>query len=347
MKEEKDGETRRRGDVDGSVFDQAVMEQRGAEDSEDGENSINEVRTCQLNPGQIEEANVCFNVTASSQRGLGSGLTPGLTALPDHILKDRPEEMYCFFVGDLLTGQLAVEPPTNVTLDCDNMVYSVKWNYTEFSPGLKFRIWIGSMSSGKKEFLVDSPNLQANFSIDTDPADSYSLLVSAVVGDNESDDAPRGGIQFSYYKNSVASKKYFTYIIYIMVSLVVFITLALIFFMLYKKLTAPSTSLPDMTLKGHLWRAVGVRRDQFSVPVVEPASPTPLLSPTEIPPAITSPAEPELRGPIGVMTEDNVVCEDGEIGGDERSGYTQGTNLEEDDAEIKESSGYESRPVFD
>lgn len=79
--------------------------------------SINEVRTCQLNPGQIEEANVCFNVTASSQRGLGSGLTPGLTALPDHILKDRPK-VYVYvlkmwvsllktFSDMLLTGQLA------------------------------------------------------------------------------------------------------------------------------------------------------------------------------------------------------------------------------------------------
>lgn len=56
--------------------------------------AINEVRACQLNPGQREEANVCFDITASSQRGLGSGLTPGLTALPDHILRDGPEEMY-------------------------------------------------------------------------------------------------------------------------------------------------------------------------------------------------------------------------------------------------------------
>lgn len=43
MKEEKDGETRRRGDVDGSVFDQTVMEQRGAEDSEDGKMDLNQM----------------------------------------------------------------------------------------------------------------------------------------------------------------------------------------------------------------------------------------------------------------------------------------------------------------
>ena len=54
-----------------------------------------QVRTeaCQLNPGQREEANICFNITASSQRRLGSGLTPGLTTLPDHIFRDKAEEM--------------------------------------------------------------------------------------------------------------------------------------------------------------------------------------------------------------------------------------------------------------
>lgn len=45
MKEEKDGKTRRRGDLDGGVFDQAVMEQRGAKDSEDGK-----MKQKQMNP---------------------------------------------------------------------------------------------------------------------------------------------------------------------------------------------------------------------------------------------------------------------------------------------------------
>lgn len=37
MKEEKDGGSRERGDADGGAFDQAVTEQRGAKDSEDGD----------------------------------------------------------------------------------------------------------------------------------------------------------------------------------------------------------------------------------------------------------------------------------------------------------------------
>lgn len=56
--------------------------------------SITQVRACQLNPGQREEAKFCFNTTASSREGLGSGLTPGLTALPDHIVTEKPEEIW-------------------------------------------------------------------------------------------------------------------------------------------------------------------------------------------------------------------------------------------------------------
>lgn len=45
MKEEKDGETRKRGDLDGGVFDQAVMEPREAKDSEDGEMKQNQMKS--------------------------------------------------------------------------------------------------------------------------------------------------------------------------------------------------------------------------------------------------------------------------------------------------------------
>lgn len=85
--------------------------------------TINEVSTCQLNLGQREEeGNVCINMSASSQRGLGSGLTPGLTALPDHKATKRQTWLYLlakrtlksdwvslFFSDFLFSGQLAGE----------------------------------------------------------------------------------------------------------------------------------------------------------------------------------------------------------------------------------------------
>lgn len=69
-----------------------------------------------------------------------------------------------------------------------------------------FSCFIYFLSAAKLN-LVDSPNLQTNFSLDTDPADTYTLEVSAVIGPNKSDEAPPKGIQFSYNKNSPASKK--------------------------------------------------------------------------------------------------------------------------------------------
>ncbi|TKS85807.1 hypothetical protein D9C73_019535 [Collichthys lucidus] len=374
-----------------------------------------------------------------------------------------------YLLFDICVCVSTVDPPTSVTLDCHNLVHVVKWNYTEFSPGLQFEIFIGSQHSGTKLNMVDSPNLQTNFSLDTDPADTYGLEVSAVIGPNKSEEAPPKGLQFSYNKNSPASKKCFmdlpavnvtlthdgfaqfsfmhpwllygdkipvpkptkkkrhnartevipefsyevvvvskgtsetfdcnerecedeilvdpqeeklclkisgdmarmavrgtqeycampatalpaeddyTYVIYIVVPLVVLIASAFILFLVYKKVTRPSSSLPAaMTFKDHLWRTVVRDRDQVSVPQVEPASPTPLLSSTEFPPATTSIAECEVRERIGVLTDGNGVCDDEEIGNNEACGYTQGGNLDEDDGESKvEPSGYESRPVVD
>lgn len=54
---------------------------------------------------------------------------------------------------------------------------------------------------------VDPPALHANVSLLTDPTDDNLLTVSAVVGQNESERAPAGGILFSYDKASLAKRK--------------------------------------------------------------------------------------------------------------------------------------------
>lgn len=54
--------------------------------------NFTEVWTCQLNPGQMDEANVCFNI-AKPQGGLGSGVTPGSAELPHHTIRDRSDEI--------------------------------------------------------------------------------------------------------------------------------------------------------------------------------------------------------------------------------------------------------------
>lgn len=57
------------------------------------------------------------------------------------------------------------------------------------------------------ELWVDPPTLQANVSSLSDPNDDYSLDVTAVLGVNESVNAPPNGIDFSYFVSSPAKLK--------------------------------------------------------------------------------------------------------------------------------------------
>lgn len=63
------------------------------------------------------------------------------------------------------------------------------------------------LPSSPHELWVDPPALQANVSSLSDPNDDYSLDVTAVVGANESDNAPPNGIAFSYFMSSPAELK--------------------------------------------------------------------------------------------------------------------------------------------
>ncbi|XP_073337860.1 growth/differentiation factor 10b [Pagrus major] len=142
--------------------------------------------------------------------------------------------------------------------------------------------------------------------------------------------------------------------IFIGVALLALLAFAFIFYMVYRKKTKPSSSFPNsMTFSGRVrqW-ALRLPEDQVIVPDVEPPSPTPLLSTPEDTPTATSPAQYELRLPIGqvegVSTMDEGVCEDIEVGNHEESFYMHGKNMEEDEPELSDPapSGYEKRQVI-
>ncbi|XP_042357863.1 interferon gamma receptor 1-like [Plectropomus leopardus] len=368
-----------------------------------------------------------------------------------------------------------VEPPTNVTLHCHNMHNVLKWSYDQLSPGLRFRVNIGStlgLNGHPQVLWVDPPApLQADVSFLSDPSNEYQLMVTAVVANNESEPAPEEGIIFSYFKDSQAYQKcsvdfptvnvtaqqddtvllrfthpwllyhksispdakiskkkrnnaqssqqlpVFNYdvqvisqkghhrkscvtsvceekfsvdpaekkhcvkvkgevekisvkatqeycaltveerpskLVYIAVAggLLALVAVVVVFIMVFRKKTTPSTSLPrSMTFTNKLKQLrSGVVQDTISVPVVAPASPTPLLTPDEIEPTltVTPSAEPDLRLPIGLPKEDEGVSVDMEVGSDEGPGYMQGRNLEEDDELCSSDvpSGYEKRAVL-
>lgn len=104
-----------------------------------------------------------------------------------------------------------VLPPTNVTLQCQNMKNTLKWSYEQLSPELKFKVVIGSkggsFDASRSPLWVDSPSLEADVSFLSDRNDEYFLTVSAVIGENTSEPVPPDGITFSYFQGALVDQK--------------------------------------------------------------------------------------------------------------------------------------------
>uniref|UniRef100_A0A668A2P2 Fibronectin type-III domain-containing protein n=1 Tax=Myripristis murdjan TaxID=586833 RepID=A0A668A2P2_9TELE len=111
----------------------------------------------------------------------------------------------------------ALLPPANVTLQCHNFRNVLYWNYSQISPELRFRVFVGALSRSVLSYLlfpcshydpvwVDPSNLSADLSFLHDPKDDYFIHVSAVIGENVSARAPPGGIKFSYFMHSPSNR---------------------------------------------------------------------------------------------------------------------------------------------
>ncbi|GAA6231610.1 interferon gamma receptor 1-like precursor [Lates japonicus] len=100
-----------------------------------------------------------------------------------------------------------VEVPSNVTFHCHNMHNILEWNYSQITPGLRFRVDIFRYRGNASELWVDPPALQVNLSFLSDPSNEYSLQLIAVIGEEESEPTPTDGISFSYFMNSPVSQK--------------------------------------------------------------------------------------------------------------------------------------------
>ncbi|CAN9499643.1 unnamed protein product [Ophioblennius macclurei] len=108
-----------------------------------------------------------------------------------------------------------VAPPTNVTLHCQDMKNVLKWDYSQMTPGLRFRVDIGAFFNQNAEGFrnkvwVDSPTTEADLSFLSDPGEAYFLTVTAVAGNNESAPSPSSdGITFSYDQGQEVTDKCF------------------------------------------------------------------------------------------------------------------------------------------
>lgn len=136
------------------------------------------------------------------------------------------------------------------------------------------------------------------------------------------------------------------------VVMLILIAIAVVTFMVYKKITKPPTSLPNplnnVKERMRQWTFSPVP-DPVVMSEVEPTSPLPLLTNDgyEATPTATPSTEIDVRLRIGV-TEDEGVC-DVDVKNDdgEEPGYMRGRNMEGDESPPpSERSGYEKRPVL-
>ncbi|XP_061693176.1 interferon gamma receptor 1-like [Syngnathoides biaculeatus] len=110
------------------------------------------------------------------------------------------------FLSDITSAY--VVPPSNVTLQCGNLVNKVSWNYDRPPAGLRFRVDLGQVSGGNIDPVwVELPDLQADLSFLSDQRNDYVLTVTAVLWEEESEAVPAEGISFSYFIDSPATQK--------------------------------------------------------------------------------------------------------------------------------------------
>ncbi|XP_062256481.1 interferon gamma receptor 1-like [Platichthys flesus] len=98
-----------------------------------------------------------------------------------------------------------VEPPSNVTLQCHNLQNTLSWSYGRILPELKFKVEIFKTDGSPSVLWVNSSALSANLSEFSDPNIDYLVLVTAVIGQNES--VSSKDLTYSYYMDSIVSQK--------------------------------------------------------------------------------------------------------------------------------------------
>ncbi|CAB1444264.1 unnamed protein product [Pleuronectes platessa] len=113
--------------------------------------------------------------------------------------------VFLLFLWIAAAARGLVEPPTNVTLQCRNLQNTLSWSYGRILPELKFKVQILKTFGSRSVLWVNSSALSADLSEFSDPSIGYLVLVTAVIGQNESDSSE--DLTYSYFMNSIESQK--------------------------------------------------------------------------------------------------------------------------------------------
>ncbi|NP_001347768.1 interferon gamma receptor 1-like precursor [Poecilia reticulata] len=103
-----------------------------------------------------------------------------------------------------------VAPPTNVTLTCRNLQNILSWDYENDVPGLRFHVSIGydsQIPGCPNEMWFNESSRRADLSFLSNPNNVYHIELKAVLGEDESEIAPKDGIEFTYFSSALFGEK--------------------------------------------------------------------------------------------------------------------------------------------
>ncbi|XP_028982823.1 interferon gamma receptor 1-like isoform X2 [Betta splendens] len=195
--------------------------------------------------------------------------------------------------------------------------------------------YVVKMDQNHHEFICEDQVCEETLPVDA----SQKQHCLTIVGDMEMMKVQGTDV---YCAKQYQGPKPLTHIVPIVSSALVVFVVAVVAGMVYKKMTKPSESrLRSLVVTNSTTRTMKVEGEEITVPVLEPASPTPLLPEfTSIPAEFTHDHIPRLA------IDDEGVVGDAEV--EQVSGEEPGyrfINMDDDESEnSNQGSGYERRP---
>ncbi|XP_040905540.1 interferon gamma receptor 1-like isoform X2 [Toxotes jaculatrix] len=326
----------------------------------------------QANLSALSDPDEAYLVSVTAVLGQNTSESAPPEGISFSYFRNSPESQICSL--DLPPVTVTAEPDDNVAF---HFIHPWKWynqqqkksnkkRGTENLPEFKYHVAVISQKSKPKEFTCEEDECKGEVPVDA-AQEKHCLNIT---GDLQNMEVTSARL-YCTISTPIPTGPHIS--IYIVTSVLVLSSVAVVLFLVYLKKTRPSTNFPKSMLINKN-SPVEPPQDTFSIDRAEPcSSPSPLLSgleESEITDPVAHPDEPEFRLPLGVSTTDEDardVTEAGHPNGEEHE-HVKDNRFDEDvtlnnnvghsvyekreptlDVSHKQSEGpcvYEKRPVL-
>ncbi|KAM7408467.1 hypothetical protein PAMA_002272 [Pampus argenteus] len=289
-----------------------------------------------------------------------------VTAVIGHNKSDSEEIDFSYYQNSQASQKCSLDlPPVNVTAEADGKV-KLQFTHPWLSRPKMFTCGVNKEGQKKKkhaksireelplfEYEVaiinqtqDAPHAsrcEESLCEDTLPVDAAQDKYCLKITGEMQKVRVQGTQEYCALRNVVDNTH-----VYILVSLLVFATFSVIIFMVIRKLTRSSTTLPaSMAISQQVKQGIiGIVREPVAVPELEETSPsTQMLENEEEKESLTSSSTSDRQLLMVMSTESEGLCDIVEVG-QHKDEYTEGNKFDETDKCEEMHSSYEKRHVF-